>query len=155
MSKFEECMSLYEKNMKSKLGIKRPDMELLRNVAKACGPSLYKKDASTISSGDKEELARVKKNFISKKLGVTDEVKQDKAIANAIEKIGRSNRNKYRAIFYYFLTKELNLSSVFKGPNLTSINSGMIAFGENLIKSQHDIDGDIKQIVDNNFLQIL
>jgi len=113
MSKFEECISLYETQMKEKMGVKRPDTDLLRKVAKACGPSLYKKDASTVSSGDKEELARVKKNFIAKKLGVTDEAKQDKAIAGAIEKIGKSNRNKYRAIFYYFLTKELRKSSVF------------------------------------------
>ncbi len=113
MSKFEECISLYETQMKEKMGVKRPDTDLLRKVAKACGPSLYKKDASTVSSGDKEELARVKKNFIAKKLGVTDEAKQDKAVAAAIERIGKSNRNKYRAIFYYFLTKELKKSSVF------------------------------------------
>ena len=113
MSKFEEAIELYEKQMKEKMGVKRPDMDLLRAVAKACGPSLYKKDASKVAAGDKDELARIKKNFIAKKLGVTDDAKADKAIAGAIQKIGKSNRNKYRAIFYYFLTKELRKSSVF------------------------------------------
>jgi len=53
----------------------------LRGAAKACGPALYKKDASTVSSGDATELERVKKNFLIKKLGLKDSPKLDDAMA--------------------------------------------------------------------------
>ncbi len=111
MGKFDECIELYEGELK-KLNIPYKK-DLLVKVAKACGPSLYRADASKVSSSDKDELDRVKKNFIAKKLGVTDEAKADKAIAAAIEKIGKSNKNKYRAIFYLLLVKELRKGQVF------------------------------------------
>ncbi|MDP2068023.1 MAG: DUF2853 family protein [Lutibacter sp.] len=41
-----------------------------------------------------------------KKLGLTDSPKLDHAVENIIEKVGKSNRNKYRAIVYYELVKE-------------------------------------------------
>lgn len=111
MGKFDECIELYESELKKlKIPYKKP---LLVAVAKACGPSLYRKDASKVSSSDKAELDRVKKNFIAKKLGVTDEAKADKAIAAAIEKLGKKNRNKYRAMFYLIVTKELRKASLF------------------------------------------
>jgi hypothetical protein len=111
MGKFDDCIEVYEGELK-KLGITYKK-DLLVAVAKSCGPSLYRADASKVSSSDKEELARVKKNFIAKKLGVTDEAKADKAIAAAIEKFGKGNRNKYRAIFYMFVAKELRKASMF------------------------------------------
>ena len=113
MGKFDDLINLYETEMKEKMGVRKPDSDLLRKVAKACGPALYRKDATKVAISDKTEMARVKKNFLANRLGITDEAKQDKAIAKAIEKIGKSNRNKYRAIFYYFLTKETKKSSVF------------------------------------------
>ncbi len=112
MSKFDDCVATYEAEMK-KLGVKY-DADLLRAVAKGCGPSIYNKDASKVSSGDKEELARVKNNFIMKKLGIKDEKKADAAIAKVVDVFGSSNRNKYRAMFYYMLVEEFGKEKMYK-----------------------------------------
>jgi len=109
MSKFDEAIEKYKAEF-IKIGVKRPDKDLLHKAAKACGPSLYNADACKVSSSDKAELDRVKKNFIAKKLGVKDEAKADKAIAKVVAKLGPKNRNKYRAMFYYLLCKELKKS---------------------------------------------
>jgi len=112
MSKFDECVATYEKEM-TKLGIKI-DAKLLKGVAKACGPSIYNKDARTVSSADPKELDRVKKNFLIKKLGLKDTPKLDEAIAEAVTVFGKGNRNKYRAIMYYLLAKKFRKSTMFK-----------------------------------------
>jgi hypothetical protein len=111
MSKFDEKLALYEGEMK-KLGLKC-NLELLTKVTKGLGPSIYKADAETVSGSDEKELATVKNNFLIKKLGLADSAKLDGAIANVIEKMGKSNRNKYRAIFYYLLVEELGQASKY------------------------------------------
>ncbi len=113
MSKFEEAVELYKKEMKEKLGMKRIDDDLLRKVTKGCGPAIYRADASKVSSSDPAELERVKKNFLIKKLGLDDGPKLDKAIAEAVEKFGKGNRNKYRAIFYYLLVRKFKKEDIY------------------------------------------
>jgi len=112
MSKFDACIETYKKSM-DKLGIK-VDEKLLRGVAKACGPSIYRADACTVSSGDPKELARVRKNFLIKKLGMKDTPKLDEAIKEVVAAFGKGNRKKYRAIFYYLLAKRFRKASMFK-----------------------------------------
>ena len=112
MSKFDECIETYKKAM-DKLEIK-VDEKLLIGVTKACGPSIYRADASTVSSGDPKELDRVKKNFLIKKLGLKDTPKLDEGIQDAIAQFGKGNRKKYRAIFYYLLAKHFRKASMFK-----------------------------------------
>ena len=111
MSKFDEKIALYQSEMK-KLGLKF-DADLLTKVTKGLGPSIYKADAETVSGSDPKELATVKTNFLLKKLGLADGPKLDKAIDTVIEKVGKSNRNKYRAIVYYLLVKELGQESKY------------------------------------------
>jgi hypothetical protein len=111
MSKFDECMDTYKGEM-DKLGISY-DADLLRAVAKGLGPSIYNADSSKVSSADKEELARVKTNFLLKKLGMKDGPALDEAIAGVVDQLGSSNRNKYRAMFYYLLVKKLGKESVY------------------------------------------
>ena len=113
MSKFQEALELYESEMKDKLGMKKIDSDLLKAVTKACGPSIYRADASKVSSSDQTELDRVKNNFLIKKLGLEDGPKLDKAIGEVVEKFGKSNRNKYRAIFYYLLVKKFKKEELF------------------------------------------
>lgn len=48
-----------------------------------------------------------------KKLGLADSPKLDKAMESVVEKLGKSNRNKYRAQFYYLLVKELGQESKY------------------------------------------
>ena len=111
MSKFDEKIALYQGAMKD-LGISF-DAGLFAKVTKGLGPSIYKKDAETVSGSDAKELATVKNNFLLKKLGLSDGAKLDNAIASVMDKMGKSNRNKYRAIVYYLLVKELGQESKY------------------------------------------
>lgn len=111
MSKLQEKIELYTSEAE-KLGLGL-NAELLVAVTKGLGPSIYKEDAEKVSSSDKKELETVKKNFLIKKLGLEDSEKLDEAIEAAIEKIGKSNRNKYRAIFYTILVEELGAQSFY------------------------------------------
>jgi small subunit ribosomal protein S1 len=111
MSKLQEKIELYTSEAE-KLGLGL-NAELLATVTKGLGPSIYKEDAEKVSSSDKKELETVKKNFLIKKLGLEDSEKLDEAIEAAIEKIGKSNRNKYRAIFYTILVEELGAQSFY------------------------------------------
>ncbi len=113
-SQKEVLMEKYISDLKEKVGEAKPDLALLAGAVKACGPSIYKSDSATVASSDKEELARVKKTFIGKKLGVTDEAKADAAIAEAVEKYGRSVRAKHRPVMYYLIAKALRKGSALK-----------------------------------------
>lgn len=96
-------MDTYKAEFK-KLGVSF-DEDLLTKVAKGCGPSIYNKDASTVAGSDPKELATVKNNFLIGKLGIKDGADLDKGISKVIDTFGSSNKNKYRAMFYYMLTK--------------------------------------------------
>lgn len=96
-------MDTYKAEFK-KLGVSF-DEDLLTKVAKGCGPSIYNKDASTVAGSDPKELATVKNNFLNGKLGMKDGADLDKGISKVIDTFGSSNKNKYRAMFYYMLTK--------------------------------------------------
>ncbi|MEN8787208.1 MAG: DUF2853 family protein [Flavobacteriales bacterium] len=111
MSKFDECMDTYRAEFK-KLNVSFDD-ELLTKVAKGCGPSIYNKDAATVATSDSSELATVKNNFLIKKLGLKDSADLDKGIGKVVETFGSSNKNKYRAMFYYLLTKEFSKESAY------------------------------------------
>lgn len=113
MSKRDELIAKYSADLKDKCGVKA-DMDLLTKVTIGLGPSIYNADAETVSGTDPSELATVKNNFLIKKLGLKDSADLDKAIDSVIEKYGRSNRNKYRAVVYYLLTKHFKKESVYK-----------------------------------------
>ena len=105
MSAFDDALAVYKEQV-TELNLGISD-ELLTKVAKGLGPSIYNADSSKVSSSDPEELARVKNNFLIKKLGLADDASLDAAIAGTVEALGSSNRNKYRAIFYAHLVKTL------------------------------------------------
>ncbi|MEO1475549.1 MAG: DUF2853 family protein [Pseudomonadota bacterium] len=113
MSKREELIEKYEKQMTEKVGLK-VDKALLEGVTKACGPSIYNKDSSQVAASDAKELDRIKKNFLIKKLGLKDTPKLDEGIQEVIATYGKSTRPKYRAVFYYLLAKQFRKSTVFK-----------------------------------------
>lgn len=112
MSKRDELIVKYASDLKDKCGV-NADMDLLTKVTIGCGPSIYNKDASTVSGSDESELATVKNNFLIKKLGLADNVALDKGIATVMETYGKSNRNKYRAVVYYLLTKHFGKESIY------------------------------------------
>jgi hypothetical protein len=112
MSKRDELIAKYADDLRNKCGM-TPDMGLLTKVTIGCGPSIYNADASTVSGSDQGELDTVKNNFLIKKLGLSDGPALDSAIASVMDTYGRSNRNKYRAVVYYMLTKHFNKDAVY------------------------------------------
>ena len=112
MSKRDDLIVKYAADLKDKCGV-NPDMDLLTKVTIGCGPSIYNKDSSTVSGSDESELATVKNNFLIKKLGLSDSADLDKGIDAVMETYGKSNRNKYRAVVYYLLTKHFGKESIY------------------------------------------
>ena len=109
MSKRDDLIAVYTQDLKEKCGEANPDVEFLTKVTVGLGPSIYNDDASKVSGSDQT----VKQNFLIKKLGLTDGPELDKAIDAVIEKYGRSNRNKHRAVVYYLLAKHFKKESVY------------------------------------------
>ena len=62
MSKFDEKIIFYKKNMDS-MGLSYED-ELFNKVTKGLGPSIFKRDAASVSTSDPDELFTVKNNFL-------------------------------------------------------------------------------------------
>jgi len=112
MSKRDELIAKYAADLKDKCGV-TADMDLLTKVTIGCGPSIYNADASTVSGSDESELATVKNNFLIKKLGLKDSAALDAGIESVMEQYGKSNRNKYRAVVYYLLTKHFKKESAY------------------------------------------
>ena len=69
---------------------------------------------ATVSGSQQSELDTVKNNFLIKKLGLKDGPDLDKGIDAIMEKYGRSNKNKYRAVVYYLLAQHFKKESVYK-----------------------------------------
>lgn len=111
MSKFDEKVALYKKFMDDRN--LRSNTDLLAAVTKGLGPSIYKADAETVSGSDAKELATVKNNFLIKKLGLADSKELDEGIEEVMERIGKSERKKYRAVVYYMLVKKFDKESVY------------------------------------------
>lgn len=113
MGRRDDLIEKYADDLRDKVGVD-PDMDLLRKVTIGLGPSIYNADASTIAGSQKSELETVKRNFLGKKLGLTaSEADMDAALDSIIERYGRSERNKYRAVIYYLLTIHYNKQSVY------------------------------------------
>lgn len=112
MGKRDALIAQYAEDLKTKCGVE-PDMDLLTKVTIGCGPAIYDADAATVASSQPGELETVKKNFLIKKLGLPDGPELMQAIEQAVETYGRSERNKYRAVVYYLLTRHFGKESVY------------------------------------------
>ena len=111
MSKLDEKVGKYLQVVKEK-GVDL-DMDLLRKVTRACGPSIYNADSETIAASQPAELETVKNNYLIRKLGLSEGPKLDEGLNAVIEQYGKSDRNKYRAVIYYMLTKHFGKESVY------------------------------------------
>jgi hypothetical protein len=112
MSKKEEKIALYRKAAEAlDLGL---DPDFIARVTDGLGPSIYNRDAETVSCSDASELERVRENFLKKKLGLSEsDATLDAAIREVCDKMGSSNRNKYRALFYARLAKKFGKESLY------------------------------------------
>ncbi len=112
MGKRDDLIAIYASDLKEKCGM-APDMDLLTKVTIGCGPAIYNADASTVAGSQESELDTVKNSFLIKKLGLKDGPELMTAINEAITTYGKSNRNKYRAVIYYMLTKKFGKEKVY------------------------------------------
>ncbi|MGZ2255671.1 DUF2853 family protein [Roseobacter sp. A03A-229] len=112
MGKRDDLIAQYADDLKNKCGMS-PDMDLLTKVTIGCGPSIYDADAATVASSQAGEIETVKNNFLIKKLGLADGPELEAAINSVIETYGKSERNKYRAVVYYMLTKHFGKEAVY------------------------------------------
>ncbi|MDK3071807.1 DUF2853 family protein [Sedimentitalea sp. JM2-8] len=112
MGKRDDLIAQYADDLKNKCSM-TPDMDLLTKVTIGCGPAIYDADAATVAGTDASELETVKNNFLIKKLGLPDSPSLMEAIDSVIETYGKSERNKYRAVVYYMLTKHFRKEAVY------------------------------------------
>ncbi|SLN42638.1 DUF2853 family protein [Ruegeria meonggei] len=112
MGKRDELIAKYAEDLKSKCGMDA-DMDLLTKVTIGCGPAIYDADASTVAASQDGEIETVKNNFLIKKLGLSDGPELSEAINKVLETYGMSERNKYRAVVYYMLTKHFGKESIY------------------------------------------
>ncbi len=113
MGKRDELIAKYADDLKTKCKM-TPDMALLTKVTIGCGPAIYDNDAQTVAASDKDELERIKSNFLIKKLGLKDSPALMDGIHAAIDTYGKSERNKFRAVFYYLLVKHFGREAAYK-----------------------------------------
>jgi hypothetical protein len=84
---------------------KKIDEKAVAGIVKYCGPALKSRDAALVAFTDKDELKRVRENFLKKKLGLT---KPDAELDKAIEVVGgkmKKDRTKNRVTVYYLLAE--------------------------------------------------
>ena len=112
MSRRDDLIAKYAEDLKTKCKM-TPDLALLTKVTIGCGPAIYNADSATVAGADASELETVKKNFLMKKLGLTDSPALMEAIKAVIDTYGRSERNKYRAVIYYMLTKHFGKEAIY------------------------------------------
>lgn len=113
MGKRDDLIAKYAEEFK-KMGIPF-DMDLLTKVTIGAGPSIYMADSAVVACSDNAELETITKNFLVKKLGVKEsQEKMMEAMKEVCQQLGTSNRNKYRAMFYYLLVKKFKKESIYK-----------------------------------------
>ena len=87
--------------------------KVISGIVKYCGIALQNRDSSLVSFTDPEEVARVRNNFLKKKLGLTNsDPDLDKAIMSAADKM-KGDRTKNRVTVYYLLAAHFGKLSMF------------------------------------------
>ena len=108
----DDLIEKYAADIKGKFD-QTPDMDLLKKVTIGLGPAIYNMDSSKVSGSDEAELETVRKNFLIKKLGLSDSPALMEGIRSVMDKYGKSERNKHRAVVYYMLAKLFKKESVY------------------------------------------
>lgn len=109
-TKREEKIKKYVTDVKKHYG--SVDEAFVEVIVKNLGPSIYKRDAESVSCSDPKELDYLRNNFLIKKLGFekSDKEMLDSEIQKVCEMM-KGTRTKYRATFYYILAKNLKKES--------------------------------------------
>jgi hypothetical protein len=87
----------------------------IAGIVKYCGIALQSRDASLVSFGDKEEVARVRNNFLKKKLALTNsDAELDAALKAVADKL-KGEHARHRVTVYYMLAEHFGKLSMFGG----------------------------------------
>jgi hypothetical protein len=92
----------YEKNISQY--VKKPDLDKLTAIKRACGIALRGLDAQYVSMTDPAEVARIASGFATKHLGLS--VAATKKGLKVVEKMMKAERSKMRTTVYYLLAKQ-------------------------------------------------
>ena len=89
------------------------DEKAIAGIVKYCGIALQKRDSSLVSFGDGDEVARVRNNFLKKKLGLTQpDAELDSAIRSVSDQM-KGDNTKNRVTVYYLLADQFGKLSLF------------------------------------------
>jgi hypothetical protein len=90
------------------------DEKAIAGIVKYCGIALQKRDSSLVSFGDADEVARVRNNFLKKKLGLAQpDTELDAAIRSVSDKMKVDN-SKNRVTVYYLLADHFGKLALFQ-----------------------------------------
>lgn len=89
------------------------DDKAIGGIVRYCGIALQKRDSSLVSFSDKDEVARVRDNFLKKKLGLDKpDSELDQTITAVAAKL-KGDRTKNRVTVYYLLAEHFGKLSTF------------------------------------------
>lgn len=111
MATYEEAYTTFTQEM-NEIGMHHHD-DLYHAILESLGDSINDKDANLVACSDKKELDEVKKDFLIGKLGMEDSPRLDEVLEEVCGAMGKSNRTKHRATFYYLCTAILKREHVF------------------------------------------
>lgn len=109
MSTLSEKLAKYKATATKQLtnaGVEKIDDSLLDTLVNRMKTIINNKDATLVSTSDAKELETVRKNFVVKKLEISDKEKGNAAVQAAAAKM-KGVKNKNRAAFYYLVQQEL------------------------------------------------
>jgi hypothetical protein len=112
MGKRDDLIARYAADIQEKCG-ETPDMALLTKVTIGCGPAIYRADSALVAGADDAEIETIKNNFLIRKLGLADGPTLREGIEAVLDRYGRSNRQKHRAVVYYLLAKHFGKESAY------------------------------------------
>lgn len=89
------------------------DDKAIAGLVRYLGIALQNRDSALVSFSDRDELARVRENFLKKKLGLTaSDAELDQAVLAVGEKL-KGDRSKNRVTVYYLLADHFGKLSTF------------------------------------------
>lgn len=103
------------------------DETVVAKIVRYCGIALRNRDSSLVSFSDPKETARVRQNFLRKKLALTqDDATLDAGIAAVGDRM-KADRTKNRVTVYYLLADHFDLLDVFGGAKRGAAATGAAA----------------------------
>jgi len=88
--------------------------DVIAKVVRHCGIALQNRDSQLVSFNDADEVDRVRKGFLTKKLEITDAAEQD-TLLDAVKEQMKDDRTKNRVTVYYLLAQKAGKLSLFGG----------------------------------------